>query len=101
MLDHTQDADKVLEEIARVLSPHGELLLNCDIRERMGGGPAHPYKWNLDTFELRLFKNFAPATPISIISIAGAPVSREQRDEHRVLTWICRLRKKSRSESLG
>jgi SAM-dependent methyltransferase len=93
-LDHTQDADKVLEEISRVLRPRGELLLNCDVRERLGGGLAHPYRWNLDTFERRVFRDFEPMTTVSLLSTEGALIAREQREEQRVLTWVCRLRKK-------
>ncbi len=93
-LDHTQDADKVLEEISRVLRPRGQLLLNCDVRERLGGGLAHPYRWNLDTFERRVFRDFEPMTTASLVSREGAPIARGQRGEERVLTWVCRLQRK-------
>lgn len=37
VLDHAQDADKVLREIMRVLLPRGQLLLGCDVRDERGG----------------------------------------------------------------
>jgi len=92
-LDHTENADKVLREITRVLRRDGELLLNCDLRARRGGGSAHPYKWNLATFQARILTDFQPITKVSLLDPNGTPLTLEESQGMDLLTWISRMRK--------
>ena len=73
VLDHTQNADEVLDQIARVLRPRGQLLLNCDTRHGRGGGAAHPYAWSTKSLEARIFDQFEPVTSISLFDYAELP----------------------------
>jgi len=94
VLDHTQDADKILREIGRVLVPRGQLLLGCDARGERGGGPAHPYKWSIETLEGRVFKYFEPVTTVTLLDHENMrPVSRPS-GQGKLLRWVCRLEKK-------
>ena len=94
MLDHTHNADRVLHEIVRVLRPRGELLLNCDLRGDLGGGEAHPYKWNLNTFEAIIFEAFEPINTVSLIDTEKTTVRREEYQSKDLLAWVGRLRKR-------
>ncbi|MEK6276632.1 MAG: class I SAM-dependent methyltransferase [Actinomycetota bacterium] len=94
VLDHTQNADEVLREIARVLHPRGQLLLACDARHGRGGGPPHPYAWSIETLETRVFGQFEPVTPITLLDDTKTPVGREQSRGQRV-RWVCRVRRKT------
>lgn len=93
VLDHTQNADNILHEIVRVLSPRGQLLIGCDLRDCSDGGPAHPYKWCIDTLEARIFQYFEQVTTITLIDDNMIPVPREQC-QGKTLRWVCSLRKK-------
>lgn len=92
VLDHTSDADRILNEVARVLGPAGAFLLNCDLRER-GGGPAHPYRWCRDVLERRVFAQFDPVRPPAVIQAAN-PLDADGRDPAGQEHWVCRLRKR-------
>ena len=93
VLDHTQNADKVLGEIVRVLIPRGQFLLGCDLRDERCGGIAHPYKWSIDTFEARIFQHFEPVMTVTFIDENNRPASREQC-QGKIPRWVCRLQKK-------
>jgi SAM-dependent methyltransferase len=92
VLDHTQNADRILREIARVLLPGGQLLLGCDVRRTRGGGAAHPYKWSVDAFETRVFKHFEPVTGVALLSPDDlTPLV--SPDHVGLARWVCRLQK--------
>lgn len=97
VLDHTKDADRILNEIVRVLVPDGQLLFACDARPERGGGAAHPYQWTIDALESRLLGHFMPVTPAGLWDHeSGLPVSRAHKNS-RTSRWICRLRKRADS----
>lgn len=92
VLDHTQNADRVLSEIARVLRPGGRLLLNCDLRNQRGGGPGHPYKWCRQILEQRVFAQFMPVTAPAVIDVIHHRLTTEQ--EHPIqVHWVCHLKR--------
>jgi len=86
VLDHTQNAHRILSEIARVLCPTGQLLLDCDVRGTKGGGAAHPYKWTVDVFEAEVFKRFKPVTEVALLAY-------DNFDQAELARWVCRLQK--------
>lgn len=93
VLDHTQDAEKVLKEIARVLVSDGQLLLGCDTRGQIGGGDAHPYKWTIESLESGVFNYFEEVDPIVLcdqdLVIVDGSLSYDI-----VPRWICRMKKR-------
>jgi SAM-dependent methyltransferase len=92
VLDHVQDADRILREITRVLVPSGELLLGAHVRSERGGGPPHPYKWNLETFEQRVLADFTLVRPAVVLDDRGLPVSQDAAHSQQLL-WVGSLRK--------
>jgi SAM-dependent methyltransferase len=90
-LDHVQDADAVLREIARVLLPGGLLLFECHTRGAVGAGKAHPYLWSVEALEGRLLADYAPVEEPTVVErVGGPPSSRDGQD--RVLSWVGCLR---------
>ncbi len=94
VLDHTQNANKILSEIARVLVTNGQLLLGCDVRDDHGGGVAHPYFWSMEVFESKILKYFEPVIPITLID-ENMELLQRQRIEGKLVTWVSRLKKKA------
>lgn len=100
VLDHTHDADRILDEIVRVLVPEGQLLFSCDVRVAHAGGLAHPYKWSIDALESGLFARFKPITRVSLWDHESKEhISRAQSDA-RITRWTCRLQKRAEALSL-
>jgi SAM-dependent methyltransferase len=91
-LDHVQDGDRVLGEIARVLLPDGQLLLGCDVRSAPCGGAPHPYKWDVETFEARMLAGFTPVRAPTLLDDSRTPASREG-PHPKLLTWVGCLKK--------
>jgi SAM-dependent methyltransferase len=91
-LDHTRDADRILREIARVLLPGGQLFLGCHVRSKRGGGPPHPYKWDVETLEARVLSDYTLVRPACLIDGAETPVSGPERSREPPM-WVGCLRK--------
>ena len=94
VLDHTQDADAVVDEFLRTLRPEGELLIGCDVRADRPGGPGHPYNWGIETLEGRLLRDLEPVTPITFLDDSTGRVVARDDIGPGVFTWIARLKKK-------
>ena len=92
VLDHTREADKILSEVARILRPGGTFLLNCDLRE-VGGGPGHPYRWDREVFEERIFDQFEPMK-VPVVIQAANELDDSGRDPAGQRHWVCRLKKR-------
>lgn len=92
VLDHTRAAHQILSEVARVLRPGGTFLLNCDLRE-VGAGPSHPYRWDRDVLEKRIFASFEPMMAPALIPAANE-LDESGLDPAGQLHWVCRLKKR-------
>jgi SAM-dependent methyltransferase len=92
VLDHVQDADRVVSEVARVLRPDGRLLLGCHVRRQRGGGPPHPYRWDVQTLEARLLSGFKPVRPATLLDVPLRAVSPAEPSGDWMM-WVCDLQK--------
>lgn len=94
VLDHSEDADQILREIVRVLVPKGQFLFGCDARGERGGGHAHPYKWTIEALESRIFSDFKPIIPVTLIDDHRNLARHENVNSSTTLRWVCRLQKR-------
>jgi len=92
VLDHTRNADRILQEISRVLKPAGRLLFGCDARFREGGGAAHPYMWSVETLEKGIFKYFTAVKKATLID-QDRKVIEMPGDQEAIARWVCHLQK--------
>jgi SAM-dependent methyltransferase len=92
VLDHVRAAGRVLDEIGRVLTPDGQLLLGCDVRPHRGGGSAHPYWWTREGLEDRILAEWTPVTPIQLLDDFRKPIAIDEPLPEQIM-WTSRLRR--------